>query len=65
MWQPGWSDGHFMDCNSEDANLNHVKRCDVTITLNSNSGVAVILVSVNAQVGVHYTQCDCKVSLNI
>jgi hypothetical protein len=55
MWQPGWSDGHFMDCNSENATLNHVERCDVTITLNLVSGVAVILVNVNAQVGVHYT----------
>lgn len=41
-----------------------LKRCDITTTLNLGSGVAVILVTVNAQVGVHYTQYDYKISLN-
>jgi hypothetical protein len=34
------------------------------ITLNLDSDVAVILVTVNVQVSVHYTQCDYKIRLN-
>jgi hypothetical protein len=45
--------------------LKSSKKGDVTITLNLDSGVAVILVTVKAQMSVHYTQCDYKISLNM